>query len=108
MKHMNNWLQFFAEGTADTNGAAGENAAAAGQEMNQDAGNRTQGTDAAAFTWEDVLARDDMKQHISEIVSQRVGDIWKRYKPMMETLASHHGIAADKDGTTTRMTLSGL
>ena len=39
-----------------------------------------------------------MKQHISEIVSQRVGAIWKRYKPMMETLASHHGIAADKDG----------
>ncbi len=26
MKHMNNWLQFFAEGTAETNGAAGENA----------------------------------------------------------------------------------
>ena len=76
MKHMNNWLQFFAEGTAETNGAAGENAAAAGQEMNQDTGSRTQGTDAAAaFTWEDVLARDDMKQHISEIVSQRVGDI---------------------------------
>ena len=98
MKLMNNWLQFFAEGTAETNGAAGENAAAAGQEMNQDTGNRTQGTDAAAFTWEDVLARDDMKQHISEIVSQRVGDIRKRYKPMMETLASHHGIAADKDG----------
>ena len=79
MKHMNNWLQFFAEGTAETNGAAGENSAAAGQE-NQETGNRGQGTEAASagsapFTWEDVLARDDMKQHISEIVSQRVGDI---------------------------------
>ena len=98
MKHMNNWLQFFAEGTADTNGAAGENAAAAGQE-NQNEGSAAGSTPhSPAFTWEDVLARDDMKQHISEIVSQRVGDIRKRYKPMMETLASHHGIAADKDG----------
>ena len=102
MELMNNWLQFFAEGTAETNGAAGENSAAAGQE-NQDTENREQRTETTAagsapFTWEDVLARDDMKQHISEIVSQRVGDIRKRYKPMMETLASHHGIAADKDG----------
>ena len=40
MELMNNWLQFFAEGTAETNGAAGENSAAAGQE-NQD---RKQGT----------------------------------------------------------------
>lgn len=40
MKLLNNWLQFFAEGTADTNGAAGENAAASGQEMNQDTGHR--------------------------------------------------------------------
>ena len=98
MKLMNNWLQFFADGTADTNGAAGENAAAAGQE-NQNEGSAAGSTPhSPAFTWEDVLARDDMKQHISEIVSQRVGDIRKRYKPMMETLASHHGIAADKDG----------
>ena len=98
MKLMNNWLQFFAEGTADINGAAGENSAAAGQE-NQNEGSAAGSTPLSpAFTWEDVLARDDMKQHISEIVSQRVGDIRKRYKPMMETLASHHGIAADKDG----------
>jgi hypothetical protein len=44
MRLMNNWLQFFAEGTAETNGATGENAAASGQEMNQDTGNRTQDT----------------------------------------------------------------
>ena len=113
MKHMNNWLQFFAEGTADTNGAAGVDArseerrtlparrdAAAALQENKNEGAAAGSTplSPAAFTWEDVLARDDMKQHISEIVSQRVGDIRKRYKPMMETLASHHGIVADKDG----------
>ena len=100
MIDMKYWLQFFAESASAETETAGENAAAAGQE-NQDTGNRGQGTEPAAagnFTWEDVLARDDMKQHISEIVSQRVGDIRKRYKPMMETLASHHGIAADAEG----------
>ena len=94
------WLQFFAEGASGEDEATGVEAAAAGQE-NQDTETRGQGTAPAAtgnFTWEDVLARDDMKQHISEIVSQRVGDIRKRYKPMMETLASHHGIAADAEG----------
>ena len=105
-------LQFSAESASGEEGATGDaqsedrrtflacqDTAAAGQE-NQDTGNRGQGTEPAGgrFTWEDVLARDDMKQHISEIVSQRVGDIRKRYKPMMETIASHHGIAADAEG----------
>ena len=92
MINMKYWLQFFAEGASaetETTGAtqgedrrtflARQDAAAAGQEK-QDTGNRGQGTEPAAegsFTWEDVLARDDMKQHISEIVSQRVGDIRK-------------------------------
>ena len=117
MNNMKYWLQFFAESAADEGGAAGGNAADAGQNngqltvdngqlppaggIGQDTGDRIQGTGTPAggnFTWEDVLARDDMKQHISEIVSQRVGEIRKRYRPMMETLASHHGIAADADG----------
>ncbi len=100
MINMKYWLQFFAEGASAETETSGVDTAAAGQE-NQDTGNRGQGTEPAAagsFTWEDVLAREDMKQHISEIVSQRVGDIRKRYKPMMETLASHHGIAADAEG----------
>ena len=100
MIDMKYWLQFFAESASGEEEATGVESAAAGQE-NQDTGNGGQGTEPAAtgsFTWEDVLARDDMKQHISEIVSQRVGDIRKRYKPMMETLASHHGITADAEG----------
>ena len=100
MKDMKYWLQFFTESASAETETTGVESAAAGQE-NQDTGNRIQGTEPAAtgnFTWEDVLARDDMKQHISEIVSQRVGDIRKRYKPMMETLASHHGISADAEG----------
>ena len=100
MIDMKYWLQFFAESASGEEEATGVESAAAGQE-NQDTGNRGQGTEPAAaegFTWEDVLARDDMKQHISDIVSQRVGDIRKRYKPMLETLASHHGIAADAEG----------
>ena len=100
MIDMKYWLQFFAESASGEEEATGVESAAAGQE-NQDTGNGGQGTEPAVtgnFTWEDVLARDDMKQHISEIVSQRVGDIRKRYKPMMETLASHHGITADAEG----------
>ncbi len=112
MINMKYWLQFFAEGASDNEGAAGatqgedrrtflarQDSADAGQEIKNTGTSENQATPSlAGFTWEDVLARDDMKQHISEIVSQRVGDIRKRYKPMMETLASHHGIAADAEG----------
>ena len=97
MIDMKYWLQFFAEGASAETETTGENAAAAGQNDQGTEHPAAQET-TATFTWEDVLARDDMKQHISEIVSQRVGDIRKRYKPMMETLASHHGIAADAEG----------
>ena len=99
MKDMKYLLQFFAEGASAETETTGENAAAAGQENQNTVMPETRvDPSPAAFTWEDVLARDDMKQHISENVSQRVGDIRRRYKPMMETLASHHGISADAEG----------
>ncbi len=53
---------------------------------------------AVDFTWQDVMARDDMKAEMSRMVSQRVNQINKTFQPLMETLASHYGIAAGEDG----------
>ena len=50
------------------------------------------------FTWDDVMARDDMKAEISRMMSQRVNRISRNLQPLMETLASHYGIAAGEDG----------
>ncbi len=50
------------------------------------------------FTWQDVMARDDMKAEMSRMVSQRVNQINRTFQPLMETLASHYGIAAGEDG----------
>ena len=84
MENIRYWLQFFAESAADEEGAAGGIAADAGQnngqltvdneQLSPAGGNSLRQPAAAtslreggtgAFTWEDVLARDDMKQHIS-------------------------------------------
>ncbi len=53
---------------------------------------------AADFTWQDVMARDDMKAEMSRMMSQRVNQINRTYQPLMETLASHYGIEAGEDG----------
>ena len=50
------------------------------------------------FTWQDVMARDDMKAEMSRMMSQRVNQINRTFQPLMETLASHYGIAAGEDG----------
>ncbi len=50
------------------------------------------------FTWQDVMARDDMKAEMSRMVSQRVNQINRTFQPLMEILASHYGIAAGADG----------
>ncbi len=52
----------------------------------------------ADFTWQDVMARDDMKVEMSRMMSQRVNQINRTFQPLMETLASHYGIAAGEDG----------
>ena len=50
------------------------------------------------FTWQDVMAREDMKAEMSRMVSQRVNQINRTFQPLMEILASHYGIAAGADG----------